>query len=278
MKKTLAVLISLFLMGTFCAAEEEGVTFGDLIVDLVIAGEAPSDEALSRIDADLADLDDPVASAVAEHWKKVWLDPDYRLYLYGEDDPALLPIGDRHAFVVLGYALKNGEMQEELIGRCAAAAAAARAFPDSILVCTGGPTGANNPDKHTEGGMMRDHLIDVWGIAPGRIFTEEQALTTAQNARNTLEILMEQGIETLTVVTSDYHQLWGQTLYNAMDARAFKDHGYRLEIIGNYCWYTGRAEGYRESAMEITASQLASVLELPNEQVHTVRTMGRPEE
>ena len=260
MKKILAVLIGLIMMGTFCAAEEEGVTFGDLIVDLVTAGEAPSDEALSRIDADLAALDDPVASAVAEHWKKV------------------LPVRGKHAFVVLGYALRNGEMADELIGRCAAAAAAARAFPDSILVCTGGPTGANNPDKHTEGGMMRDHLIDVWGIAPGRIFTEEQALTTAQNALNTLKILMAQGIETLTVVTSDYHQLWGQTLYNAMAARCLRDHGYRLEIIGNYCWYTGRAEGYRESAMELTASQLASVLELPPEQIRTVRTMGRPEE
>ncbi len=278
MKKILAVLTALIMMGTFCAAEEEGVTFGDLIVDLVTAGEAPSDEALSRIDADLAALDDPVASAVAEHWKKVWLDPDYRLYLYGKDDPSVLPVRGRHAFVVLGYALRNGEMADELIGRCAAAAAAARAFPDSILVCTGGPTGANNPDKHTEGGMMRDHLIDVWGIAPGRIFTEEQALTTAQNALNTLKILMAQGIETLTVVTSDYHQLWGQTLYNAMAARCLRDHGYRLEIIGNYCWYTGRAEGYRESAMEITASQLASVLELPPEQIRTVRTMGRPEE
>ena len=69
---------------------------------------------------------DELAADIAECWKQVWLDPTYRLYVFGTDDPAELPITGRHGFVVLGYQLAQGEMTEELIGRCDAAAAAAR--------------------------------------------------------------------------------------------------------------------------------------------------------
>ena len=33
-----------------------------------------------------------IAFSVAEHWKKVYLDPDYRLYLYGKDDPSVVAL------------------------------------------------------------------------------------------------------------------------------------------------------------------------------------------
>ena len=49
---------------------------------------------VAKLDADAALLNDPVAQSIAAHWKKVYLD-DYRLYVYGEDDPAeLCPVMD----------------------------------------------------------------------------------------------------------------------------------------------------------------------------------------
>jgi len=185
--------------------------------------------------------DGDVAQAIADHWWTVFLD-DYPLYIYqGEETAKALEesesageISGRHAFVVLGYRLENGEMADELIGRCEAAAAAARSWPSAILICSGGATGDNNPNRHTEAGEMKKYLTMRCGIDASRIFTDTQALTTMDNARNTLEILKQQGIETITIVTSDYHQAWGQVLYNALAAMEEKSSGYTYRIVGNY--------------------------------------------
>ena len=221
-------------------------------------------DSVRRIDADAAAMDDRVAAAVVEHWKKVYLDPDYRLCLLGRDDPALLPVRGRHAFVVLGYQLRNGEMTDELRGRCDAAAAAARAFPESVLVCTGGATGGNNPEGHTEAGLMKDYLTQTHGIAPERVFTDEQALTTAENAVNTFAILRRQGIGTITVVTSSYHQRWGQVLYNAMAARYRFELDYPVELIGNYCFDVPSSDLYYART---ALSQLKTILNLTREEL-----------
>ena len=213
-----AVLLAASLCLTCAAslAENTPVTYADLLWDLAEA--RLNGTGTEKIDADAEAMNDPVAAAVAEHWKKVWLDPDYRLFMYGTDDPAELPVTGKHAFVVLGFQLENGEMTDELKGRCDAAAAAAKAFPDSVIVCSGGMTGANNPGNHTEAGLMKAYLSDVCGIDPERILTEEKSMDTAENAVNTMPILREQGIETITIVTSAYHQRRGQTLYNAVAA------------------------------------------------------------
>ncbi len=248
-------------------AEEAGeqVTMGTLLGDLLEAWEHPSAEAEARIDADVEALQDEVAAAVAAHWKRVYLDPDYRLYYLGKDDPAELPVTGRHAFVILGYELENGEMREELKGRCDAAAAAAKAFPDSIIVCSGGATGQNNPDQHTEAGMMKAYLTEVHGIEPARILTDERAMTTAENALNTMAILQEQGIETMTIVTSSYHQKWGQVLYNLVAAQYGKEHQYHPEILGNYCYeIEPENERFREDA-RIAVSQAARILGVKTE-------------
>lgn len=209
--------------------------------------------------------DGDVAQAIADHWWEVFLD-DYTLYLHQgeenakalEESPYSAEISEKHAFVVLGYRLENGEMTEELIGRCEAAAAAARSWPSSILICTGGETGTNNPEHHTEAGQMKKYLTLRCGIDASRIFTDTKAMTTLENARNTLEILKAQGIETITIVTSDYHQAWGQVLYNALAAIEAKNSGYTFRIIGNYCFPVPHP---KMSAMpwEAAASQLSSM-------------------
>ena len=211
--------------------------------------------------------DGDIAQAIADHWWTVFLD-DYPLYIHhGEETARELEesesageISEKHAIVVLGYRLENGEMTEELIGRCRAAAAAARSWPSAILVCTGGATGTNNPEKHTEAGEMKKYLTLRCGIDASRVFTDTQAMTTIENARNTLVILKERGIETITIVTSDYHQAWGQVLYNALAAMEEKNSGYTFRIVGNYNYHEEHPQ-MSAHTWEAAISQLSSMEE-----------------
>ena len=148
--RILLLLLALALLGLPAVApaegEEEKVDYAVLFTDMARAAEAPSPEASRRIEADVAAMDGPVAAAVAASWVQVYADPDYRLLIYGQDDPRDIPVRGKHAFVVLGFELEKGEMTDELKGRCDAAAAVAKAFPDSLIVCTGGGTAAEDSD------------------------------------------------------------------------------------------------------------------------------------
>ena len=278
----LALLLVLLLAVTalgessvYRVAAENEENFRQLFDLLRTAHESPSsgddaaiDKRLERIRAVNAD-DYEIALAIAEHWRKVYLDPHYRIFLYrGEETAVTLersdpPIGEKHAIVVLGYQLENGEMREELRGRCRAAAALARSYPDAILVCSGGATGSNNPEGHTEAGMMKEFLVKECGIDASRIYTDEAAMTTLENAVNTFRILRSQGIRTITVVTSDYHQRWGQVLYNAMAAICRTKDGYSVEIVGNYCYPIAPEDERNRNDAGIALSQLASMLGIP---------------
>lgn len=265
MKRVLLLLLAalLILPCVALAEETEEVSYAVLLVDMVKAAERPSAQTVSRLERDMAVLDEPVAVAVARRWEQVYVDPGYRLRLFGQDDPETIPVRGRHAFVVLGYQLVDGQMTEELKGRCEAAAAAARAFPDSLLVCTGGATGGNNPEQHTEAGLMKAYLAETCGIDPARILTEEEAMTTSENAINVTAILQAQQVETLTVVTSDYHQRRGQTLYAAMAARCRVEQGYDLEVVGDWSYPAAHGDS---SDYQVTLYQLFDILDVPDEQ------------
>ena len=267
MKKMKAIVLCLLLMCATANAEAPEVTYGNLLADMLEAYDNPSDEAIERINLDEAALDEDVANSIAGHWKKVYLAPDYKLFLYGKDDPAKLDIHGAHAIVVLGFELKDGEMTDELKGRCDAAAELARSFPDSILVCSGGATGKNNPEGHTEAGLMKAYLVEKCGIDADRIHIDEKAMTTAENAVNTFAILKDHGIETMTIVTSSYHQKRGQTLYNALAALYRQEHGYSAEIIGNYCYDIEPASDHLRDDAGIAIVQLANILQLPEAQM-----------
>lgn len=266
MRKFLSLLLALCFFAV-AACAESSLSVGALLADLAAAYLSPSVQAIEKIDADAEALDNPLASALAEQWKKTWLDPDYRFLMYGTDSPEELPVSGRHAFVVLGFELENGEMTEELAGRCDAAVAAARVFPDSILVCSGGATGGNNPEKHTEAGLMKSYMSEECGINPERIFMDEQAMTTDQNMLYSMKILQEQQVETVTVVTSDYHQLRGQTLLCAMSEMVRREQGYSVEIVGNWCWPTGAAGARQQGEFMSTLFQISTILELPADEM-----------
>ena len=263
MKRLLLLVLALALLVTpLSALAEEGDPVPQLLVDMYMAAETPSAQTVGRLEQDMAAVDDPLILTVAQRWRQLYVDPAYTPLLYGRDDPKTIPVHGRHAFVVLGYELKNGKMTQELMGRCDAAAAAAKAFPDSILVCSGGATGANNPEKHTEARLMKKYLVNACGIAPERVFLDEEALTTTENAINTFAILRARGIETITIVTSTYHQRWGQVLYNAMAAKYRQAYGYSVEIIGNYCYDVAPSNVLYLADAQFALTQLKSILAL----------------
>ena len=280
MKKRLRLVLIVILAMTASAfgttraetgySPKDGETFGALLASLVRTYETPTEENRTQIEKSLAAIQEPddkmLAEAIAGHWKQVYLDPEYRLYLYPDGKVTELPDlpkGSTHAFAVLGYALENGEMRPELKGRCEAAAMVARAYPKAILVCSGGATGSNNPEQHTEAGMMKAYLAEECGIDPDRIFTDDRAMTTAENAINTLAILRKQGIETVTIVTSAYHQKWGQVLYNAMAAVYEIRYGYPVSILGNFCYNIGAEDEAYQHDDRIAIRQLSQILNPP---------------
>ncbi len=291
LKRILALLISLMLL-TGVSALADGYridarnasNFGKLLIDLLHAYERPKSDDASTIAAALDAIravslsDYEVARAISDHWGRVYLNTEgeylLRVYDGGARATALEQTGLKdsptHAFVVLGFELKDGKMAPELVGRCDAAAAAARSFPSAILVCSGGPTGKNNPQSHTEAGLMKRYLVEKCGIDAGRIFIDEKAMSTVQNAVNTFEILRTRGIQTITVVTSSYHQRWGQVIYNAMSALCQQDSGYAVKIVENYCYEIAPSDHYKNDD-RFAVRQLTSVLQLPDRVIEEMK-------
>lgn len=279
----LLVLIgSVALAEAYQPARGNSSRFGSLLALLKQAYEQPEEGDWESVEAELEAIsegsadDGEVARQIAEHWRRVYLEAyPLRMHTGGEradelEGTALQDSGG-HAFVVLGYALKNGKMTPELKGRCDAAAAAARSYPHALLVCSGGATGSNNPENHTEAGLMKDYLVRRCGIDAGRIFTDEKAMNTVDNAVNTFRILREQGVRTITVVTSAYHQKWGQAVYNAMAAVCRVRYGQTVDIIENYCYDIQPAgESFRRDD-RIALQQIASMLGLSKKAVKALR-------
>ena len=267
MRRTLALVLAAILIFACCTAsaehprgrekreeEEREINFDTFFSDLGAA-----QNALSLINEDVLALNDELISYITEKWRRICLDPDYRILVNGTDDPTEIPVSGKHAFVVLGFELKDGEMKDELKDRCNAAAAAAQAFPDSILVCSGGATGENNPEKHTEAGLMKEYLTQECGIDAERIFIDEKAMETVDNALNTFEILKEQQVEEATLITSDYHQRRANLLYEALSEFIRETEGYSVAFTGNF---SCKAEPAYGTGMEerLLAYQLSGMI------------------
>ncbi len=245
------------------SAPEQRRMEGEQTVDMsaLLTALAAEQEARDQVTADLKALEDhELAAFIVEKWDKIYFNPDYRLYIDGKDDPRALPISGKHAFVILGFELENGEMRDELKARCRAAAAASEAFPGSILVCSGGATGENNPEGHTEAGLMKAYLVEHCGIAPERVYIDESAMTTTDNAVNTFTILKNQGVDTITLVTSSYHQRRANILYETLAEIVRKTEGVSITVAGNYSCEAQASKELERFDARIAAMQLNEIL------------------
>ena len=130
--------------------------------------------------------------------------------------PEGLPDTNELCIVALGYKLNSdGTMKNHLKSRLKMVVKCARKYPNALVVCSGGGTASKNK-KATEAGEMAAYLKDK-GIRKSRIITEKGSHTTAQNARNTLDILLRDHPEVkyILIVSGDYHVRAGTLFFEA---------------------------------------------------------------
>ncbi|SUC13475.1 Predicted methyltransferase (contains TPR repeat) [Proteus vulgaris] len=108
---------------------------------------------------------------------------------------------ENNAIVTLGYALNpDGTMNKILIERLNKTLEVAKQLPEAMIVVTGGVPKAHQ----TEGKLMADWLVKN-GIAPERIFQENYARTTVENALFSRYALTKHRIKTAVIISSGSH-------------------------------------------------------------------------
>ena len=123
-------------------------------------------------------------------------------------DSAALTSGNT-AIVTLGYALNpDGSMHDILIQRLEKTAEIAKQFPDALIILTGGVPQNNK----TEGDLMRDWLIEK-GIRPERLFPENFARSTVENALFSRYALAKHKIKQTILISSGSHVRRAQALF-----------------------------------------------------------------
>ena len=257
--------------------EDNADNFRALLTTMVNAYEAPNEEIdwalneeLTNIQA-VSELDYELANDILDNWTQVFLYSDYELYCYNSEDMAPevansgIPNSSSHAIIILGYELNNGQMQDELVSRLDAAVSLAHAYPETIILCSGGATGPNNSQGNTEAGLMRDYLVDECGIDASRVFIDESAMTTAENAINTFEMMRDNDVHSYTIVTSSYHMKWSQAVYNVVAALYRTRIDYDVQSIANYCYETEPSVAYYRNDDRFAAHQIGEIIDLPQE-------------
>ena len=105
------------------------------------------------------------------------------------------------AIVVLGAQVKeDGSLSLQLQWRLDAAYDAWE--KNNVVIVTCGAQGANEPAP--EALVMRDYLVGK-GVPEEMILTEAESFNTRQNIRHAVQLLAEQDVRTVLLVTSDYH-------------------------------------------------------------------------
>ena len=113
--------------------------------------------------------------------------------------------GRRHAFVVLGHALKaNGDMSDILLDRLRDALRSYNKSPLSALVLSGyGPPG-RNAEHRSEALCMQQWFLQS-GVPRECIIQEDVSTDTVQNVLCSTQLLVELGFSAATIITSQSH-------------------------------------------------------------------------
>lgn len=108
---------------------------------------------------------------------------------------------DNNAIVTLGYALNpDGTMNKILIDRLNKTLEVAKQLPEAMIIVTGGVPKAHQ----TEGKLMADWLIKN-GIPAERIYQDNYARTTVENALFSRYALTKHRIKTAVIISSGSH-------------------------------------------------------------------------
>ena len=197
-------------------------------------------EAKDKIDTLLVELSACDASA-GKRWKNimdVWTSEDLGKQLNYDVLPDGLPDTDELCIVVLGFQLNpDGTMKDELVQRLTVALNSAKKYPKAYIACTGGGTASENESASEAGEMAK--WLEQQGIDKKRIITEDNSMTTAQNAIFTYDILTSKytSVKKLAIVSSDYHIATGELLFRAESIlRASAPGNEKLEVVSNAAW------------------------------------------
>ena len=197
-------------------------------------------EAKDKIDTLLGELSACDASA-GKRWKNimdVWTSEDLGKQLNYDVLPDGLPDTDELCIVVLGFQLNpDGSMKDELVQRLTVALNSAKKYPKAYIACTGGGTASENESASEAGEMAK--WLEQQGIDKKRIITEDNSMTTAQNAIFTYDILTSKytSVKKLAIVSSDYHIATGELLFRAESIlRASAPGNEKLEVVSNAAW------------------------------------------
>lgn len=205
----------------------------------------------------LADLEklDPDEGA---KWKRIMIDWSWcntEMQVKPDVLPDGLPEDDSLCIVVLGYELyPHGSMKPELVDRLEVALASAKKYPQAYIAVTGGGTAACA--NVTEAGAMAKWLIEQ-GIDQKRIIIENHSINTTGNAQNTYKLLEESypEINSIAIVTSDYHITWGSVLFQAASDCAEAEGKRPIRVIASACCAT-------ETTLDTIASQACGICDI----------------
>ena len=244
MKRFALMILSIILMVVPSLAEEgykQDRTVQDITEELAVYYGTYGKEAEEKTAELLKELytADPVSGAKWEKIMQLWKTVNENPEINENKLPDGLPETDELCMIVLGFQLNpDGSMKDELIERLTVAKANAEKYPNSLIVCTGGGTAAENPDA-TEAGEMAKWLTEN-GVAPERVIVENQSLTTAQNAIYTYQILKDQypQVKQMVIISSDYHIATGTLLFGAEATLQAEEAGKEImTVVSNAAWH-----------------------------------------
>lgn len=173
--------------------------------------------------------------------------------------PDGLPEDDSLCIVVLGYGLNDdGSMKRELVRRLEVALASAEKYPNAYVLCTGGETSAQK--GVSEAGQMGKWLRKA-GLSRDRLILETRSYSTTQNAQRSYALLAESypRVDSIALVTSDYHMRWGCALFAVMRHWAVTHGSRELVLVGNAAYDTGNMNYDSLYAQAQGISQIAGI-------------------
>lgn len=183
---------------------------------------------------------DPAQAEIWENIMRDWSWVNSEMPIYQDALPDGLPEDDSLCIVVMGYGLEDdGSMKEELVDRLVVALTSAIKYPNAWVLVTGGQT--SSVKGATEAGQMAAWLKSK-GLDSNRLIQEAQSLSTTANAVNTYKLLTNNypQVDSIAVVTSDYHLAWSCAMFTAVSNYKSGYTGSRpLELVGNAVCYTG---------------------------------------